>query len=402
MPQPVTLLVIASYEKGHAFLRQAKASGARVLLLTSESLRDKAQWPREAIDEIYYMPDPDKVWNREHTLKAVAYLGRTERIDRIVPLDDFDLEMAAYLRENLRIPGMGETTVRYFRDKLAMRMKAEEAGLPVPEYRSLLNHERVNRFLDRVPGPWVIKPRMYAGAIGIKKVETKEAFWDVVNSLGDEQWAYLVERFVPGSVFHVDSIIYEREIQFSIASAYGRPPLDVAHGGGVFTTRILERDSEQQRALIELNRHLLNAFGMRRGVSHSEFIYGEDGKLYFLETSARVGGAHIAELVEAATGLNLWGEWAKIEIDGGQGGYRAQPQRQEYAGLLVSLARAEHPDTSHYQEPEIVWRIDKPWHVGFIVRSESYARVGELLCKLNGRVLEEFTATAPAPDRPTA
>ncbi len=200
-------------------------------MLTSESLKDTAKWPREALDEIFYMPDQNKVWNREDTLKAVAYLARTERIDRIVPLDDFDLEMAAFLRENLRIPGMGETTVRYFRDKLAMRMKAEEAGLPVPSYRALINHERVNRFLDRVPGPWVVKPRMYAGAIGIRKVETREQFWEAVNSLGDEQWAYLVEKYVPGSVFHVDSIVYEREIQFAIASAYGRPPLDVAHGG---------------------------------------------------------------------------------------------------------------------------------------------------------------------------
>jgi biotin carboxylase len=402
MSNPVTILVIASYEKGHAFIRQAKASGARVLLLTSESLKEKAQWPRESIDEIFYMPDPGKVWNREHTLKAVAFLARTEKIDRIVPLDDFDLEMAAYLRENLRIPGMGETTVRYFRDKLAMRMKAEEAGLPVPEYRALLNHDSVNRFLDRVPGPWVIKPRLFAGAIGIKKVDTKEQFWEVANSLGDEQWAYLVERFVPGSVFHVDSIVYEHEIQFAIASAYGRPPLDVAHGGGVFTTRILERGSAQEQALIALNRQLLAAFGLRRGVSHSEYIYGDDGRLYFLETSARVGGAHIAELVEAASGLNLWGEWARIEIDGGKGDYRARASRQEYAGLLVSLARTETPDTSHINEPEIVWRMDKPWHVGFLVRSEQASRVGELLCKLNGRVLEEFSASAPAPDRPTA
>ncbi len=151
-----------------------------------------------------------------------------------------------------------------------------------------------------------------------------------------------------------------------------------------------------------MNRQLLNAFGMRRGVSHTEFIAGEDGRLYFLETSARVGGAHIAELVEAASGLNLWAEWAKIEMDGGQGGYRAQPSHASYAGLLVSLAKTEWPDTASYAEPEIVWRINKPWHVGFLVKSENYGRVGELLCKLTGRVLEDFSASAPAPDRPTS
>ena len=51
----------------------------------------------------------------------------------------------------------------------------------------------------------------------------------------------------------------------------------------------------------------MKALGMLRGLSHTEFIVGrEDGRVYFLETSARVGGAHIADLVEAATRLHTW------------------------------------------------------------------------------------------------
>lgn len=400
--QPVTILAIASYEKGHAFLRQAGQEGARVLLLTSESLKDTAHWPKEALDEIFYMPDVEKVWNRDHTLKAVSYLARTESIDTVVALDDFDQEMAAFLREHLRLPGIGESQVRYFRDKLAMRKRAAEVGIPVPDFCGVLHHGRLGEFLQRVSPPWVLKPRLYAGAIGIRKIESAEQFWQTVHQLGDEQSLYLVERYVPGAVFHVDSIVYGGEVEFAIASSYGRPPMDVAHGGGVFTTRIMERGSEGESALQDLNRRVMSAFGLANGVSHTEFIRGEDGHLYFLETSSRVGGAHIAELIEAATGLNLWGEWARIEVDGGRGGYQVSPVRNDYAGLLVSLARSEWPDTSHYQEPEIVWRIGKPWHVGFIVQSPDYTRVGELLCKLQGRVMEEFTASAPAPDRPTS
>ena len=126
---PLTFLCLASYEKGHDFMREAKRQGARVFLITSLSLQDKAQWPLESIDDIFYMPDQDKTWNRNDTLLAISHLARTEAIDRVVALDDFDLEMAAALREHLRIPGMGETTTRYFRDKLAMRMQAMEAGL---------------------------------------------------------------------------------------------------------------------------------------------------------------------------------------------------------------------------------------------------------------------------------
>jgi biotin carboxylase len=393
---PLTLLAIASYEKGHAFLRQAKAGGCRVLLLTSESLRGSAQWPREAIDEIYHMPDVQKKWDRTQTLHAVCYLARTETIDRVVPLDDFDLEMAAFLREHLRIPGMGETTTRYFRDKLAMRMKAHSAGLNIPEFVPVLNHRKVQEFLDRVPPPWVLKPRFLAGAIGIKKVSAADELWNLIHALGDEQSYYLVERFLPGDICHVDSIVYEGEILFAIASRYGRPPLDVSHSGGIFTTRTLERGSPLDQGLLHKNRQVLAGLGLKRGVSHTEFIVSQaDGRVFFLETSARVGGAHIAELVECATGINLWAEWARVEIAGGDAPYAVPPHRHDYGGLLVSLARQEWPDTSRYTDPEIAWRLSKRHHVGLIVRGPHYGRISDLLEGYTERFRSDFSASMP-------
>lgn len=399
---PITILAVTGYEKGHAFLRQAKKEGAKVYLLTSLSLKDTAQFPRESLDDIFYMPDVDKQWNREDTLKAVSYLARHERIDLIVPLDDFDLELAAFLREHLRVQGLGESKTRFFRDKLAMRMKAEEAGLNVPPFVHILNYARMAEYLQQVPGPWVLKPRLMAGAIGIKKVERAEELWPMLERLGDEQSYYLLEKFIPGDVYHVDSIVYEGEIRFAIASGYGRPPMEVSHGGGVFTSRILERGSTIEQQLLAMNKRVLAGLGLARGVSHTEYIVGrEDGKVYFLETSARVGGAHIADLIEAATGINMWAEWARVEVAGGKAKYDPPLARNDYAGLLVSLARQEHPDTSAYQDAEIVWRMDKQNHVGFIVQSPSYGRVQELLGSLLERVARDFMTSAPPRERPT-
>ncbi len=74
---PLTFLCLASYEKGHDFLREAKRQGARVFLITSQSLQNTAQWPRESLDDIFYMPDRDKNWNRGDTLLAISHLART-------------------------------------------------------------------------------------------------------------------------------------------------------------------------------------------------------------------------------------------------------------------------------------------------------------------------------------
>jgi biotin carboxylase len=397
----LTVLCLASYYKGSEFIRECHRQGCRTLLLTSHSLKDE-NWPRESIDEVFYMPDVQKQWKIEDALLGVSYMARTENIDRIVALDDFDVETAATLREHLRLPGMGDTTARYFRDKLAMRSKAQEEGLLVPEFIHVLNHARLCEFMERVRPPWVLKPRSMAGSMGIKKIHSANEFWEALEKLGDQQSFYLLEQYVAGEIYHVDSIYYERELLFSIASQYGRPPMEVSQQGDVFTTATLPLDSSDAQPLVELNRKVMKAFGLVRGVSHSEFIRGrEDGKLYFLETSARVGGAHIVDLIEAASGINMWAEWAKVEIAGGKMPYRPPAPKKDAAGLLVSLAKQERPDTSAYNDPEIVWRMnEKKHHVGLIVRSADPSRVEQLLRSYVERMRQDFLAWQPPLDRP--
>ncbi len=102
-------------------------------------------------------------------------------------------------------------------------------------------------------------------------------------------------------------------------------------------------------------------------------------------------------MIEAATGLNLWAEWAKVELQEKE--YRVTPPRREYAGVLVSLSRQEWPDLSVFDDPEIVLRIPRRHHVGLVWRSESVARVEELQCRYLERVQNDFHASAPLPPR---
>jgi biotin carboxylase len=392
-PRPVTVLCVASFFKGEEFLRECKRLGCRVLLLTVEKLREE-NWPREAIDEVYYMPD---LYRRDDVFHGVSYLARSEEIARIIPLDEYDLEMASALREHLRVPGMGETTVRYFRDKLAMRMRAEEAGIRVPEFAPVLNYDRLRDYMARVPAPWVLKPRTAASAMGIRKIQDSEQLWRALDELGDKQSFHVLEHFVPGKVFHVDSVVWKREVVFAEANGYFDPPFDVYHGGGLFSTRTLDRNSAEAEELRAMNSVVAQTFGIVRGVLHTEFIRGHhDGKLYFLETAARVGGANIVEMVEAATGVNLWREWARVEVADARGHEYTVPEaRRDHGGLLVTLARQEWPDTSAYNDPEIAWRMNKRHHVGLAVASPDPARVDELLSSYMRRFREDFYTSLP-------
>ncbi len=395
----MTILCMSSYEKGQESLREAKRQGWRVLLLTVENLKE-AKWPREYIDEVYFMPN---LTNREHVINSVGYLARAINIDRIVALDEFDIEMAATLREHLRVPGMGETTSRYFRDKLAMRLRAAEKGIRVPPFCHVLNYDKLRKYMDSTPGPWMLKPRSSASAIGIRKINAAEEIWPILDALGDQQHHHVLEKFVPGEVYHVDSIVDDKEVLFAAVSKYGAPPMDVAHDGGIFTTRLLSRKAKDEKVLQKLNKEVIKALGLVRGVTHAEFIKGrEDDELYFLEIAARVGGANIAETVEAATGLNLWTEWAKIETATKEKPYELKKPHNLYSGIIISLARQEWPDTSDYNDPEIVWRMNKHHHAGLIVASKDSERVRELLESYAPRFYQDFHASMPLPDKPTA
>jgi len=396
MAEPLSILCITSYEKGQEFMREARRLGGRVFLITIEKRRD-SDWPRESLDDVFYMPENLTI---DQMINAVSYLARTVRIDRIVALDEFDMESAAALREHMRIPGMGASTLRYFRDKLAMREKARESGVPVPPFCPVLNYNRLRDYMAQVPPPWVLKPRSEASAIGIKKLHHADELWPSLDLLGDRQSYYVLEKFLPGEVYHVDAIISERHIVFAEPHKYGKPPMQVSHQGGVFSTRSLDRSGTEARELRRAHDHLIEALGLVRGVTHTEFIRADaDGKFYFLESSARVGGAYISDVVEAATGINLWREWARIEVLGAN--YQLPAPRQEYAGIILTLSRQETPNTSAYTEPEIVKRLVKKHHAGLIVKSAESQRVESLLNSYAERFVGDFMASQPAPaDRP--
>jgi len=393
----LTFLCIATYRKGDEFLRELRRHGCRVLLLTEEKLRD-SDWPREAIDEFYYLRRDMPL---DHVRKGAAHVARTERIDRIVALDDFDVELAAMLREYLLVPGMGETTARAFRDKLAMRRRARSADIPCPAFVHTLNHAAIRAWTDTVPAPWLLKPRSQAAALGIKKIHSAESLWQLLESLGDTQADFLLEQFVAGDVYHVDSIVFDRRVRFAAASRYDTPPFVVAHEGGIFVTQTLSSGDPRTQALLDVNARVLASFGLLRGVSHTEFIRTADGRIYFLETSARVGGAFIVDVVEAASGLNLWREWARLEIAGEDSSYDPPAAADRSGGIVLSLARQETPDMSGYTDPEIAVRIRKSHHAGLIVASADSERVRQLLATYTQRFYADFHTSAPPPERPT-
>ncbi|MBL8056160.1 MAG: ATP-grasp domain-containing protein [Anaerolineales bacterium] len=391
--RPLTFLCLANFFKGNAFLQAAKQLGHHVLLLTQEKHQDEP-WARASIDELFFLPSLSKQPDITYT---VAYLARGRHIDAIIALDDFDVETAAALREHLRLPGLSVSAARHFRDKLAMRQAARAGGVAVPEFTRVVNYDELREFMDRVPAPWLLKPRSEASSMGIQRLYEAEQLWRTLDRLGDQQSFFVLEQYLPGEVYHVDALVDGGEPVFAVASQYGRPPLNVYQDGGVFITRTLDPASADCQALLDANRRMLRALGLTRGAAHAEFLKSNaDGQFYFIECAARVGGANIAETVEFASGVNLWAEWARLEAGHLRGEAYALPALAgRSAGILVCLAQQEWPDTSSYTDPEIVWRLNKKNHAGLIVAGPDAGRIQALLESYGERFAHDFLAVAP-------
>lgn len=422
---PLNIVCLATYFKGGDFIRECKRLGCNVILVTKEKMLAE-DWPRESLHDLIAVPNDA---GPALMIDLTAFIGRKLKVDRVVALEEFDVMTAALIREHFCLPGMSSSSAKTFRDKFRMAEAARAGGVLLPEFVPLINADEVRDFMERVPPPWIIKPRSDVSAIGIRKVEDPGEVWRITGEMNERENLrerssyYVLAQFIAGEVFHVDSIVSRGRVVFAGANRYGRPPLEVAHGGGAYVSRTVAHGSANEKKLFAINRKLVKALQLERGAAHAEFIKSDaDGQFYFLEMAARVGGAYIADVLEAATGLNLWREWAQMEVADGQSRKQQEPEdrkqatgagagdkpardernskklkapRNEYAGIVLSLSRQEEPDTSAYDDPEIVYRVKKKHHAGLIVRSKKLERVEELLTQYAGRFADDFVAVVP-------
>jgi hypothetical protein len=269
-------------------LRELTRLGSRVVLLTLDTLRD-APWPSEILEDIQTMPAG---LNQQQVTNTVTYLARTRRFARIISLTAADMTAAAALREHMRIPGMGITTTRSFRDRLTMRAKADKLGIRVPAYCAIFNYDDLRAYMETIPAPWLLQPRCVVSSADVQKLEDAEQVWRALDVLGDEQSNFLLEQALPGDVFSTTEIVAEGNVVFAA---------DPDHTGEV-------------QELKSIAARLIPALGMVRGVTQTKFLRSHaSGRMYFLETVGEAADASSADTIERC-GVSFGVEWARVEI----------------------------------------------------------------------------------------
>lgn len=338
-PDGEIILCLAGSNTGHRFLKELALLGCRVVLLTLDEHRD-AGWPLDCIDELHVMPGGMRL---DQIANTVTYLARSRKFARIVALDRTNLEVAAGLREHLRIPGMGVTTTRYFSDRLAARIKAAHLGVRVPAFTAVANYDALRAYMQDVPAPWLLTPRSDASCCATRELHDSEQVWRTLEALGDRQSHFFLEQFVAGDRFHVDSITANGTVVFAAVCPYVGAVAGTAQEGALLPDHSMTYGAADDEGLRRVNTALLSSLRLVRGVTHSEFLRSHaTGDFYFVETSASVEDGCIADMMKQTHGLNLWAEWARLEVAAMRGERYALPSAGTVRKISGKSGKGQH------------------------------------------------------------
>jgi biotin carboxylase len=333
------ILCIAVGNTGRRFLEELANLHCRGFLLTIHEHRD-AGWPVDSINELHSMPAGMTL---QQITNTVTYLARSRKFARIIALDNFNAEIAAALREHLRIPGMGVTTARYFGDRLAARIKAAQIGMAVPAFTSVTNYDELRRFMEAVQAPWLLTPRSESWGTTTRQLHESEQVWRALDALGDDQSGFLLEQSIEGDRFHVDSVTADGTVVFSAVSPHQKISSGVAEAGELLPAAKVPNSAADIEGLRRANTALLSSMRMARGVAHTEFLRSNASRdFYFMETWASVDDRCIEDMMKETHGLNLWVEWARLEVAAMRGERYALPSTASRRKALTASTDVQH------------------------------------------------------------
>jgi hypothetical protein len=334
-----TILVINrwndDFSKYHEYIDHTKN---KVIYLTTPSGRKAVREDLAAcIYELVSLTDKPRLL--ECCKEVILCFGS---IDKIIALSEYDLESAAFLRDELRLKGINSEQVKLYKDKVVMKRRLHQKGLRVPSFIECNNPADVISFCERVNYPLMLKPKVGAASQGVYRVLSNSEMLPLLKSIGTK--VYECEEYVPGTVLHIDGLVNNQEIIFFKASKYINTCL--AFNYGIPLGSVIIDDVVFNKRIRDFTAEILEGLELSDSAFHLELIHSESNELVFLELNARVGGGEIPFLIRDLFSIDLVASWVRIQMqdntpnhisDGHEvGGWLMIPEPQQVPCKVIS------------------------------------------------------------------
>jgi biotin carboxylase len=290
-----TLLFVGAGRHQRGSIERARGLGHRVVAVdrNPEALGLQAADAGEVVD----FQDVD----------AVAEVGRRHSVDGVLTVSaDRAVPVVAAVAEKLGLPGIGTATAHLMTNKIAMRRRLAEAGVPQPRFAAVRNILEGRAALATVGLPAVLKPADSGGQRGVFRLDSVDDLERHLHAAIAEASTEeaIVERYHEGLELNGLVLARSGHVELLTLSDRLRPP-GIGFGVGwihVYPSTLYGHALEQaeQEAV-----RAVRALGLRDGIAFPQLIVSEPGEVRIVEVAARIPGGQMADLARHATGVDL-------------------------------------------------------------------------------------------------
>ena len=192
-------------------------------------------------------------------------------------------------------------------DKVAMRNRMQECGVPIPEYHEIKNLEEFLETAANMPQRFILKPADNAASRGVVLIDKSQ------NPDLKEMYKYstqysrsgeaLVEEFMEGPEVSVESYTIDGEPH--IITITDKMVTELPFFVELGHTEPSRLTPEQQEDIKKVADAAIRAIGMQNGPNHTEIKVTPTGAK-LVEIAARLGGDFITSmLVPLSTGVDM-------------------------------------------------------------------------------------------------
>ena len=252
--------------------------------------------------------------NEKQAFRELVEAASRYHFVAVIGTDDATATLAAQLSQHLNLPHNDPAAVNISRRKDLARDRLQQFNLPIPAYRCIELTHTLDRQINDVQFPVVVKPVSLAASQGVIRAnnqrELKAAILRIQKILSQRhdlsegaRNTLLIEAFIPGDEVAVEAMLCNGKLE--LLTVFDKPePLNGPYFEETYYITPTCLGAEQQVKLLATLQHACQAYGLKEGPVHAECRINENG-IFILEVAARTIGGLCARLLRFGTGYTL-------------------------------------------------------------------------------------------------
>ena len=290
-----TVLFVGAGRHQRRALRRVKELGARIVAVDRNP--DAPGFAHADVSEVVDFAD----------IEAVADVGRRHSVEGVMTFAaDRAVPVVAGVAEALGLPGIGTETAHLMTNKIAMRRRLADAGVPQPRFAALRHIREVPAAADAVGFPAVLKPADSAGQRGLSlvaSIDDVERHLHAALAQSTEEEAIL-ESYHAG--LEVNGLLVAREGEVTVVTLSDRRrPAGVGFGVAVAHIYPSTLFGDALAEVERVGRATIHALGLRDGIAYPQVIWGDDGVARLIEVAARIPAGQMDSVARYGVGVDL-------------------------------------------------------------------------------------------------